>query len=57
MAETSRTRIYLHDGLGTRIGELTTVRAVARSFELGAAAPQLVRLGGDMARTGPQELQ
>jgi alkylation response protein AidB-like acyl-CoA dehydrogenase len=31
--------------------------AKSLELELGAAAPQLVRLGRDMARTGPQELQ
>jgi alkylation response protein AidB-like acyl-CoA dehydrogenase len=51
---------HLHAGLGVDL-EYPIHRyflwSKSLELELGAAAPQLVRLGGDMARTGPQELQ
>ena len=51
---------HLHAGLGVDLDypiHRYFLWSKSLELELGAAAPQLVRLGGDMARTGPQELQ
>jgi alkylation response protein AidB-like acyl-CoA dehydrogenase len=59
-ARIASTAQHLHAGLGVDL-EYPIHRyflwSKSLELELGAAAPQLVRLGGDMARTGPQELQ
>jgi alkylation response protein AidB-like acyl-CoA dehydrogenase len=50
---------HLHAGLGVDLDypiHRYFLWSKSLELELGAAMPQLVRLGGDMARTGPQEL-
>jgi alkylation response protein AidB-like acyl-CoA dehydrogenase len=50
---------HLHGGMGVDLDypiHRYFLWAKSLELELGAATPQLVRLGADMARTGPQEL-
>jgi acyl-CoA dehydrogenase len=50
---------HLHGGMGVDLAypiHRYFLWAKSLELELGAATPQLVRLGADMARTGPQEL-
>ena len=59
-ARIASTAQHLHAGLGVDLDypiHRYFLWSKSLELELGAAAPQLVRLGGDMARTGPQELQ
>ena len=59
-ARIASTAQHLHAGLGVDLDypiHRYFLWAKSLELELGAAAPQLVRLGGDLARTGPQELQ
>jgi alkylation response protein AidB-like acyl-CoA dehydrogenase len=59
-AHIASTAQHLHAGLGVDLDypiHRYFLWSKSLELELGAAAPQLVRLGGDMARTGPQELQ
>ena len=58
-ARIASTAQHVHAGLGVDLDypiHRYFLWAKSLELELGAAAPQLVRLGGDMARTGPQEL-
>jgi len=51
---------HLHAGLGVDLDypiHRYFLWSKSLELELGAAAPQLAWIGGDMARTGPQELQ
>jgi len=59
-ARIASTAQHLHAGLGVDLDypiHRYFLWSKSLELELGAATPQLVRLGGDMARTGPQELQ
>jgi alkylation response protein AidB-like acyl-CoA dehydrogenase len=59
-ARIASTAQHLHAGLGVDLDypiHRYFLWSKSLELELGAAARQLVRLGGDMARTGPQELQ
>ena len=59
-ARIASTAQHLHAGLGVDLDypiHRYFLWSKSLELELGAAAPQLARLGGDMARTGPQELQ
>jgi alkylation response protein AidB-like acyl-CoA dehydrogenase len=50
--------IHLHGGLGSDVDypiHRYFIWSKALELALGGASPQLVRLGCDMARTGPQE--
>jgi acyl-CoA dehydrogenase len=59
-ARIASTAQHLHAGLGVDLDypiHRYFLWSKSLELELGAAAPQLVQLGGDLARTGPQELQ
>jgi alkylation response protein AidB-like acyl-CoA dehydrogenase len=59
-ARIASTAQHLHAGLGVDLDypiHRYFLWSKSLELELGAAAPQLVRLGADMARNGPQELQ
>jgi alkylation response protein AidB-like acyl-CoA dehydrogenase len=59
-ARIASTAQHVHAGLGVDLDypiHRYFLWSKSLELELGAATPQLVRLGGDMARTGPQELQ
>jgi alkylation response protein AidB-like acyl-CoA dehydrogenase len=59
-ARITSTAQHVHAGMGVDLDypiHRYFLWSKSLELELGAATPQLVRLGGDLARTGPQELQ